>query len=153
MAINATVDGNTYPGVETITVGGKSIALASTVSSVDSVNGQTGTVVLDAEDVGAEPAVEVITVSGSTPSITAAAGKRYVCGEVSTLTIAVPASGIIDVIFESGTTATVLTITPATGHTVSWANNFDPTSLEASTKYELNIMDDIGVAASVEVTA
>ena len=99
-------------------------------------------------DIGAEPAVEVITVSGSTPSITAVAGKRYVCGEVSTLTIAVPASGIIDVVFESGTTATVLTITPATGHTVSWANGFDPTSLEASTTYELNIMDGLGVAAS-----
>ena len=99
-------------------------------------------------DIGAEPAVEVITVSGSTPSITAVAGKRYVCGEVSTLTIAVPASGIIDVIFESGTTATVLTITPATGHTVTWANGFDPTSLDASTKYELNIMDGLGVAAS-----
>lgn len=101
-----------------------------------------------AADIGAEPAVEVITVSGSTPSITAVAGKRYVCGEVSTLTIAVPASGIIDVIFESGTTATVLTITPETGHTVSWANGFDQTSLDASTKYELNIMDDLGVAAS-----
>ena len=99
-------------------------------------------------DIGAEPAVEVITVSGSTPSITAVAGTRYVCGEVATLTIAVPASGIIDVIFESGTTATVLTITPATGHTVSWANGFDPTSLEASKTYELNIMDGLGVAAS-----
>lgn len=100
-----------------------------------------------AADIGAEPAVEVITVSGSTPSITAVAGTRYVCGECSTLTIAVPASGIIDVIFESGTTATVLTITPATGHTVLWANGFDPTSLEASKTYELNIMDGLGVAA------
>ena len=118
---------------------------------VTSVNGQTGAVTLSIPttpaDIGAEPAVEVITVSGSTPSITAVAGKRYVCGECSTLTVAVPASGIIDVVFESGSTATVLTITPATGSTVSWANGFDPTSLDASTTYELNIMDGLGVAA------
>ena len=89
------------------------------------------------------------TVSGSTPSITAKAGVRYVCGEVSTLTIVTPASGIIDVIFESGSTPTVLTVTPPTGMTMKWANGFDPTSLEADTVYEINIMDGVyGVVAS-----
>ena len=82
-----------------------------------------------------------VSVSGSTPSITAKPGVRYICGEVSTLTIVVPSTGIIDVTFESGSTATVLTVTPPTGVTMSWANGFDPTSLEANTTYEINIMD------------
>ena len=81
------------------------------------------------------------TVSGSTPSITAKAGVRYICGECSTLTITTPSSGIVDVIFESGSTPTVLTVTPPTGMTMMWANDFDPTSLEANTIYEVNIMD------------
>ena len=87
-----------------------------------------------------------VAVSGSTPSITALAGLQYICGEVSTLDITLPASGIVDVIFESGSTATVLTITPPTGQTVKWANGFDPTSLDANTTYELNIKDGLGVA-------
>lgn len=88
------------------------------------------------------------TVSGSTPSITAKAGVRYVCGEVSTLDITLPASGIVDVVFQSGSTPTVLTITPPTGVTVKWANGFDPASLEANTTYEINIADGLGVGAS-----
>lgn len=87
-----------------------------------------------------------VAVSGSTPTITAKSGIRYVCGEVSTLDITTPSSGIIDVIFTSGATATVLTVTPPTGMTMRWANGFDPTALEANTTYELNIMDGLGVA-------
>ena len=87
-----------------------------------------------------------ITVSGTTPSITALPGIRYVCGEVATLDITLPASGIVDVVFESGATATVLTITPPTGVTVKWANGFDPTVLDADTTYEINIADGLGVA-------
>ena len=45
-------------------------------------------------------------------------------------------------VFESGSTATVLTI----NGTVKWANGFDPTSLDADTTYEINIMDGLGVA-------
>lgn len=89
-----------------------------------------------------------VSVTGTTPSITALAGVRYVCGEVSTLDITLPASGCIDVTFTSGATATVLTITPPTGVTVRWANGFDPTSLDANTTYEINIMDGLGVAVS-----
>ena len=89
------------------------------------------------------------TVSGSTPSITAKPGVRYICGECSTLDITTPASGIVDVIFESGSTPTVLTVIPPTGMIMKWANGFDPTSLEANTVYEVNIMDGIyGVACS-----
>lgn len=78
-------------------------------------------------------------VTGTTPTITALSGIQYVCGEVATLDITLPASGIVDVVFESGSTPTVLTVTPPTGMTVGWANDFDPTALEADTMYELNI--------------
>lgn len=92
-----------------------------------------------------------VTVSGSTPSITAKSGVRYICGEVSTLTITVPDSGCIDVIFTSGSTPTVLTVTPTkSGVTaVKFPSWFDPTSLDANTVYEINIMDgEYGVVAS-----
>jgi hypothetical protein len=89
------------------------------------------------------------TVSGSTPVIAAKAGVRYICGEVSTIDITVPSTGIIDVIFESGSTPTVLTVTPPTGMTMKWAGGFDPTSLEANTTYEINIMNGcLGVGAA-----
>lgn len=89
------------------------------------------------------------TVTGSTPSIAAQADHRYICGEVSTLAITTPASGIIDIVFESGSTPTVLTVTPPSGMTMKWANGFDPTALEANTVYEINIMDGVyGVAAA-----
>lgn len=85
-----------------------------------------------------------VSVSGTTPTITAKSGIRYVCGEVASLDFTPPASGICDVVFTSGTTPTVLTV-PST---VKWANGFDPSSLDADTTYELNIMDGLGVAGS-----
>ena len=89
-----------------------------------------------------------VSVSGMTPTITALPGISYVCGEVSTLDITLPASGCIGVVFQSGSTATVRTVTPPTGVTLKWANGFDPTALDANTTYEINIMDGLGVAAS-----
>lgn len=97
--------------------------------------------------------VQVVTVSGTTPTITALPGVRYVCDECATLDVTLPASGICDVLFTSGSTATVLTVTPPTGVTLRWAGGFDPSSLEADTIYEINVMDGLGVAASVEVSA
>ena len=82
-----------------------------------------------------------VSVSGTTPTINAMPGVRYVCGEVSTIDIVTPATGTVDVVFTSGTTPAVLTVTPPTGMTMKWANGFDPTSLEANTVYEINIMD------------
>lgn len=87
-----------------------------------------------------------VSVSGTTPTINALPGIQYVCGEVATLDITLPASGCVDVVFQSGTTPTVLTVTPPTGVTVKWANGFDPTSLDADTTYEINIKDGLGVA-------
>ena len=83
-----------------------------------------------------------VTVSGTNPTIVAKSGITYVCGEVATLDITLPASGIFDVIFTSGSTPTVLT---ATG--VTWMNGFDPSALEANTTYEINILNGLGVAA------
>ena len=89
-----------------------------------------------------------VTVSGSTPTIIALPGIQYVCGECTTLDITLPASGIVDVVFTSGSTPTVLTITPPPGVTVKWANGFDPTALDANTTYEINIMDGLGVGVA-----
>lgn len=89
------------------------------------------------------------TVSGSTPSIVAKPGVQYICGEVSTIDITVPESGIIDVIFESGSTPAVLTVTPPTGVTVAWPDWFDPTALEANKVYEINVAN--GILATVMV--
>lgn len=89
-----------------------------------------------------------VNVSGTTPTINAQAGVRYICGEVSTLNITLPASGCVDVTFKSGSSVTVLTITPPSGITLKWANEFDPTALEANTTYEINIQDGLGVAVA-----
>ena len=87
------------------------------------------------------PLVE--TVEGTTPSITGQPNVRYVCGEVSTLSITPPARGSMDVIFESGSTAAVLTVP----NTVKWPVWFDATALETDTTYEILITD--GVYGSV----
>lgn len=89
-----------------------------------------------------------VVVTGTTTSITALPGIRYVCGEVATLDITLPASGIVDVVFESGSTPTVLTITPPTGVTVKWPEWFDATELEANKTYEINIADGFGAVMS-----
>ena len=66
-----------------------------------------------------------------------------------TLDITLPASGIVDVVFESGSTATVLTITPPTGVTeVKWADGWDEVC-EANTTYELSVLNgELGVKAA-----
>ena len=102
-------------------------AKASIKSMLGIIDGSTGTV----------------DVTGTTPTITAVENTRYVCGEVATLDITPPASGICIVRFTSGTTATVLT---ATG--VVWPEWFDDTALEASRVYEICITDGYGAVMS-----
>lgn len=80
--------------------------------------------------------VQVVNVSGSNPSITAEYNKRYVCGEVSTLTITPASQGCTDVVFTSGTTPTVLSL-PNTVKMPSWF------TVEASKTYEINILDGV----------
>lgn len=107
--------------VTTVSVDGTAIATIN-----DGENGPSG-----------EATVE--TVSGTNPVITGVANTRYICGEVSTISITPPASGIIDVIFTSGSSVAVLTVP----NTVKWSNGFDPTALEANTTYEINILDGV----------
>lgn len=84
----------------------------------------------------ADGEVEVVTVTGANPTITAENNKRYVCGEVATLTITPVSSGITDVRFTSGTTATVLNL-PQTVKMPAWF------TVEANKTYEINILDGI----------
>ena len=86
---------------------------------------------------GVECATVTIDVSGTSPTITAQPNVRYKCGEVLSISITPPATGICDVIFESGSTVAVLTI-PSTVILPDW---FDATSLEANTIYEISIVD------------
>ena len=79
------------------------------------------------------------TVSGTTPTITGEPNARYICGEVSTISITPPTSGTIIVRFTSGSTATVLTL-PNTVKMPAW---FDSTSLETDTIYEISITDGV----------
>ena len=86
-----------------------------------------------------------VSVSGSTPSITAKSGVRYVCGECATLSFTPSASGDCEVIFESGSTATVLTLP----NTVKMPDWFDATSLEANRTYDIIITNGVyGVVTS-----
>lgn len=79
----------------------------------------------------------VTNVSGTDPTIQAKSDHRYVCGTLSTLTIYPLGIGVTDVVFTSGSTPTVLTVVAP----VKWPSWFDPTALEASTTYEINILD------------
>ena len=133
--------------ISTIT-GGHSV----TITDKDHPSGQSFNV-LDGQD-GASGAMVVETVTGTTPTITGADNHRYVCGEVSTLAIILPTSGCIDVMFNSGTTAAVLTVTPPTGWAMKWPDGFNSASLAANTTYEFNILmksdtnECIGVVAA-----
>ena len=84
--------------------------------------------------------VQVVNVSCSNPSITAEYNRRYVCGEVSTLTITPASQGCTDVLFTSGTTPTVLSL-PNTVKMPAWF------TVEANKTYEISILD--GVYGSV----
>ena len=84
-----------------------------------------------------------VTVSGTSPVITAVSGVRYVCGEVATLDFTPCATGICDIFFVSGSTPTVVTLP----NTVKFPNGEFVT--EADTAYEINILDGIyGVVMS-----
>lgn len=71
--------------------------------------------------------------------LTPDAGVRYIYGELLSLTIvSVPEDATVDILFDSGSTATVLVL-PQTGVTLpEW---FDPTDLQTNTRYELNFAD------------
>lgn len=124
------------------------LAKAADDSTQSSSNNSVGSYTTEAKSAIHEMLDGSVAVSGTAPSITPLSGVRYVCGEVLTLNVTLPSSGIVDIVFTSGSTATVLTITAPSGVTLKWANNFNPASLNTNTTYEINIMDGLGVAAS-----
>lgn len=86
----------------------------------------------------------VVTVSGTTATIVAEAGVRYVCGELTELTFTPPASGLTAIRFTSGTTPTVISLLPAAD--VKMPDDWTGT-LEANQVYEINFEDRLGLVA------
>lgn len=78
-----------------------------------------------------------VLVEGTTPTITALSGVRYVCGEVATLDFTPCVSGICDVVFTSGSTPTVVTLP----NTVKFPDG--SFTAEANKTYEINILDGV----------
>ena len=78
----------------------------------------------------------VVEVTGSTPVITGEANTRYVCGEVTSISITPPDEGIIDVVFTSGSTLAVVTL-PDTVKMPDWYE------IETNRTYEINIQDGV----------
>lgn len=96
---------------------------------------------------GDSGSMNVQQISGTTPSIIAEENCRYVCGEVTSISITPCAQGICDIQFTSGSTVAILTV-PSTVIFPEW---FDPTALETNTVYEISIVD--GVYAAVGMWA
>lgn len=85
--------------------------------------------------------MNVITLTGTNITQTAAENTMYKCGELAELTFTAPASGITAVRFSSGSTPTV-----ASFPGVTWLGDFDPDNLLSNVTYEINIFDGVGVA-------
>ena len=86
----------------------------------------------------------VVTVSGTTATIVAEAGVRYVCGELAELTFTPPASGLTAIRFTSGSTPTVISLLPAAD--VKMPDDWTGT-LDANQVYYLNFEDRLGLVA------
>lgn len=81
-------------------------------------------------------------VSGTSVNLDPEIGYRYVCGELTALTVtSSPSTGGWSVRFFSGSTATVLTMP----NTVFMPDGFD---VEANTVYEINVLDNYALVAS-----
>ena len=89
----------------------------------------------------------VETITDTAVTITGQPNTRYVCGEITSLSITPPNAGTIDIIFTSGTTPTILTV-----QNVKWPWWFEPTSLSTNMIYELLITDGtLGSVMSWEI--
>lgn len=86
-----------------------------------------------------DDAPKVVQVEGAAVTITGEANTRYMCGTVTSISITPPSSGIVDVVFTSGSTVATLTL-PGTVKMPEW---FDATSLQKNTIYEINIVDGV----------
>ena len=91
---------------------------------------------------GITEGMNIVTVSGTTPSIKASGNTQYVCGEVLSLDFTPSATGICDVIFTSGSSLTVLTL-PNTVKMPEWFE------VEANKVYEISITNGVYGAVMV----
>lgn len=82
-------------------------------------------------------ATSYVTLSGTIVTQTGADNTMYLCGELAELTFTAPATGITAIRFTSGTTATVVTLNGITMPD-------DWTGAEASTIYEINVLNGYG---------
>lgn len=119
---------------------------------VSSVNGQTGAVVLDAADVGAAQAMEEITVATDgavTQTLEANKIYHFTSTALTSLTIT-PAetSDIAQYHFDFISPSTAVTLTLPS--TVVMPANF---SVDADTRYEIDILNGYGVAQNWAVSA
>lgn len=122
-------------GVENMTVSSQTLPQGAS-ATVTKTEDAEGIVNLDFGLPLASGEVQVVNVSGANPTITAEYNKRYVCGEVATLTITPASQGCTDVLFTSGTTPTVLNL-PQTVKMPSWF------TVEANKTYEISILDGV----------
>ena len=76
-----------------------------------------------------------IPINSATPVIVAQQGAAYICGTVTELTFTPSSSGLCEVVFASGSTATVLTL-PETVRMPDWW-----TGVEANRTYDLMILN------------
>lgn len=117
--------------------------------AVNSVNGQTGAVVLDAEDVGAAPAITEVTVSDAGAVSQACADNTIYTftGALTSLTLT-QASGAREylVIFATGSTAPTVTFPSGVAFP-------DTLTIEANKRYEVSVRDGYAVAQSWAVSA
>jgi len=82
------------------------------------------------------------TVAGTDVSIIGTSNTRYICGTPLTLNFTPPAEGVVDIIFTSGSSKTILTLP----NTVKMPDWFE---VEANMTYEISIMDGVyGVVTS-----
>lgn len=115
------------------------VTAAAVASAIDAMTGDQKSAVREDLNVPAKP--DNVTVSGTTPTIEAAANTIYECGELASLTIdSVPANGDFTIKFISGSTPTTLT-TPA-GMIMP-----DGFAVAQNTRYEINVSDGCAVAA------
>ena len=121
-----------------------SVTAAAVAQAIgDMTSAQTATVV---SDLGVQSNPTRTTVSGSTPSITAADNTIYTCGEVSSITVTAAANIDFTVIFTSGSTAATLTM----DQNITMPDSF---SVETNTRYEINVSNGYAVVAGWAVSA
>lgn len=94
------------------------------------------------EMLGITEGMNIVTVTGTTPSIQASSNTQYLCGEILSLNFTPSATGICDVIFTSGSTPTVLTLP----NTVKMPDWFE---VEINKIYEISITNGIYGAVMV----